>query len=219
MIPLSILSSGKALPSLCITSAELDVQLEKPSGYVEKRSGVVYRHHAASHEAQSDLAVFALKDALDRGGIAAGSIDLLLSASGVQEQALPSTACRILDHAGLNAGTPGFDIEGRCDDLLKLPGHDGSPVDVFADGVSRVIAQSLPFEADYRLIQDGATQLSLHVDAPSARIDACRERLVEHFGRHGVDGARLQWRVSRAMPPVDFTVKRRRIVRRNASGS
>jgi 3-oxoacyl-[acyl-carrier-protein] synthase III len=40
--------------------------------------------------------------------------DLLISASGVQEQALPSTACRILDEACLPAGTPGFDINASC---------------------------------------------------------------------------------------------------------
>ncbi|MFM0322292.1 3-oxoacyl-[acyl-carrier-protein] synthase III C-terminal domain-containing protein [Caballeronia glebae] len=118
MLPLSILSSGKALPAHRVTSAELDITLAKPSGYVEKRSGIRYRYHAGPDESQSALAARALDDALARGGIDASSIDLLLSASGVQEQALPSTACRILDLAGLRPGTPGFDISASCVSFL-----------------------------------------------------------------------------------------------------
>ncbi|SAK39072.1 3-oxoacyl-ACP synthase [Caballeronia glebae] len=118
MLPLSILSSGKALPAHRVTSAELDITLAKPSGYVEKRSGIRYRYHAGPDESQSALAARALDDALARGGIDASSIDLLLSAAGVQEQALPSTACRILDLAGLRPGTPGFDISASCVSFL-----------------------------------------------------------------------------------------------------
>src|SRR5699024_2207014 len=34
-------------------------------------------------------------------------------------------------------------IEGRCDDVLILPGKNGQPVTLFADLCSRVIAQTL----------------------------------------------------------------------------
>ncbi|WP_327343724.1 3-oxoacyl-[acyl-carrier-protein] synthase III C-terminal domain-containing protein [Caballeronia glebae] len=106
------------MPAHRVTSAELDITLAKPSGYVEKRSGIRYRYHAGPDESQSALAARALDDALARGGIDASSIDLLLSAAGVQEQALPSTACRILDLAGLRPGTPGFDISASCVSFL-----------------------------------------------------------------------------------------------------
>lgn len=114
VLPVVILSSGKALPGHKVSSAELDSLLSKSAGWVEKRSGVMHRFHACDDESQSEIAARALHDALARGGIEPGSIDLLLSASGVQEQALPSTASRILRHAGLGAGTPGFDINASC---------------------------------------------------------------------------------------------------------
>ena len=114
ILPISILSTGKALPGRKVTSAELDTRLSKPAGWVQKRSGIAYRFHAHDNEHQSVVAAQALQDAMTRVGIERDSIDLLISASGVQEQALPSTAALILDRAGLRAGTPGFDVNASC---------------------------------------------------------------------------------------------------------
>lgn len=114
MIPLRLIATGKALPAECVTSAALDVRLRHPEGFVQKRSGVVHRYFAASHESQSELAAKALHDALRRSGIRPASIDLLISACGTQEQALPNTGARILRHAGLPDGTPAFDVGASC---------------------------------------------------------------------------------------------------------
>jgi 3-oxoacyl-[acyl-carrier-protein] synthase-3 len=114
ILPLAILSTGKALPGRKVTSAELDIRLSKSPGWVQKRSGIDYRYHADRHEHQSAVAAAALADACIRGGIDPGSIDLLLSASAVPEQALPSMAALVLDRAGLPPGTPGFDVNASC---------------------------------------------------------------------------------------------------------
>ncbi|HYA59072.1 MAG TPA: hypothetical protein VED85_01810, partial [Burkholderiaceae bacterium] len=78
LLPIAILSTGKALPGSKVTSAELDARLSKPAGWVQKRSGIVYRHHAHIDEHQSAVAAEALHDALARASIDPGSIDLLL---------------------------------------------------------------------------------------------------------------------------------------------
>lgn len=106
MLPIHLLSTGKALPEQRVTSAELDTRLGHSAGYVRKKSGIDVRHHATLAEHQSALAGTAVRDALRRANVPAASIDLLISASGVQEQALPNTATRILEPAGLPAGTP-----------------------------------------------------------------------------------------------------------------
>jgi putative adenylate-forming enzyme len=104
-------------------------------------------------------------------------------------------------------------IEGRCDDQLGLPDRDGRPVDVFADGLSRVLAQALPLDADYRLIQRGAARLELYAEASAAQLDECRAHADAYLNRLGVETARLEWRLQAALPAADFSVKRRRIVR------
>lgn len=114
MLPIHLLSTGKALPEQQVTSAELDARLGHLAGYVRKKSGIDVRHHATLAEHQSELAGAAVRDALRRADVPAASIDLLISASGVQEQALPNTAARILEPAGLPAGTPAFDVNASC---------------------------------------------------------------------------------------------------------
>ncbi|MDR2219952.1 MAG: hypothetical protein LBE24_05155 [Methylobacillus sp.] len=114
LLPIAIIATGKALPRVKLTSAELDVQLGKPAGWVQSKSGIEHRYHASADERQSTLAAQALRDALTRGDIDPDSIDLLLSASGVPEQALPCTAALVLEQAGLRAGAPGFDINATC---------------------------------------------------------------------------------------------------------
>ncbi|GLU32296.1 F390 synthetase-related protein [Trinickia caryophylli] len=105
-------------------------------------------------------------------------------------------------------------IEGRSDDLLKLPGHEGQRIDLFADGLSRALAQVLPLTADYRLIQTGAMQLALYVDAPPDRLAAYREHLDMYLAHQGVATSLLEWSLHAGLPPADFSIKRRRIIRR-----
>lgn len=112
--PLALLATGKALPSRRVPSTQLDAELGRRSGYVQEKSGITERHYAGSGESQAELAAAALRDAMARGGIAPSSIDLLISTSGVPDQALPAMSCRILEPAGLPAGTPAFDVNASC---------------------------------------------------------------------------------------------------------
>jgi putative adenylate-forming enzyme len=105
-------------------------------------------------------------------------------------------------------------IEGRCDDLLRLPGQHGTQIEIFADALSRAIAQVLPLAADYRLVQTGNAALALHVVGANDALAGCQAHLQAFLARQGVDTAQLVWTLASALPPIDFTAKRRRIVRR-----
>lgn len=114
VLPLKIIATGVALPPQCVESSQLDRQLNKSGGYVEKRSGIIHRFHASHHASQAELAAAALNDALARHAIERDSIDLLISASAIAVQALPFSAAHILKAAGLPAGTASFDINTSC---------------------------------------------------------------------------------------------------------
>lgn len=111
---LCILSTGKAIPAIQVSSEMLDHQLKRSPGYTYKKSGVRMRRFSEKSQTQSELGSLALCDALKNRAIDPNSIDLLISACGVQEQALPSTACAIAAHAGLLEGTPAFDVNASC---------------------------------------------------------------------------------------------------------
>jgi putative adenylate-forming enzyme len=105
-------------------------------------------------------------------------------------------------------------IEGRCDDLLRLPGRDGATVEVFADALSRAIALVLPLAADYRLVQTGRAHLEFYVEGMHDGLVRCKTHLDDFLARQDVETSQLVWTLSPALPPVDFGAKRRRIVRR-----
>jgi len=104
-------------------------------------------------------------------------------------------------------------IEGRCDDLLRLPAANGTPVEVFADGLSRALAQTLPRTADYRLVQTGPASLALYVDALGVPLTQYQAHLSAYLERLGVAAANLQWELHASLPATDFSAKRRRITR------
>ena len=113
-LSLQLIATGQALPASAVTSEELDVRHARPAGTTYRESGVKSRYLASETETQSELGARALHDALRRATLDVGDIDLLLATCGVQEQALPSTACAIAHHARLNYGTPAFDVNASC---------------------------------------------------------------------------------------------------------
>ncbi len=114
MTPLRIAGIGKAVPSQIVTSSQLDLQLGRPPGYSFDKSGVQSRFMARPGELQARLAADALRAALDHARLPVSGVDLLISACGVPQQALPNTACFIALHAGLPDGTPAFDVNASC---------------------------------------------------------------------------------------------------------
>jgi 3-oxoacyl-[acyl-carrier-protein] synthase III len=182
-LPILIRSTGKALPARRVYSSELDRLLSRPAGFVQKSSGIEYRHQADLIESQSELAARALHDALNRAQLSPGSIDLLLSASGVQEQALPNTACQILNAACVPAGIPGFDINASC----------------FSFPVALQIAASLLNTSPYRRIAIVSSDLAsrgIDWDTPEASLifgDGAAAAIVERGdGTTGIEGYLLR---------------------------
>ena len=113
-LPLRIISTGVACPARHVSAEELDVQLGRRAGATLKHSDVRARFIAGDSETQSQLGARALVAAAHAAGVRLDTINLVLAACGVAEQALPSTACAIAAHAGLARGTPAFDINASC---------------------------------------------------------------------------------------------------------
>lgn len=114
LTPIKIISSGIALPENKIESWQLDIKLNKPKGYVAKRSGIEHRFHAKDNDSQAELAAKAIHHALETQHIVPHSIDMLISASAISVQALPCTAAHILEQSSLKQGIACFDVNASC---------------------------------------------------------------------------------------------------------
>ena len=104
-------------------------------------------------------------------------------------------------------------IEGRCDDMLVLPGTERPSVTVFADLLSRVFARSLARNADYRLVQTGAATLHLHASVDESSLRQLKHTLSAALEQVGVEAAALTWELHTDVPPSNAMTKRRRIIR------
>jgi hypothetical protein len=96
--------------------------------------------------------------------------------------------------------------------MLQLPGTDGHSVPVFADVLSRRLAQVLPLDADYQLAQKSPIDLELSVQIAPDLIANVQGGLVDCLRGLGVDVAALRWQLHTTLPPMNPTQKRRKIV-------
>ncbi|MNK21676.1 3-oxoacyl-[acyl-carrier-protein] synthase 3 [compost metagenome] len=114
-IPLRILATGQYVPSRRVDSSEFDQRWGKPAGWTRRHVGIDYRHFASADEPTSMMAAHAAQDALQRAGLRADQVDVVISVGGVMEQAIPCTAALVQRRLGLaGSGIPAFDVNATC---------------------------------------------------------------------------------------------------------
>lgn len=113
--PVRIAGTGAHVPSRVVTSADLDLAHGRPPGTTLERSGVGRRHWAGPDETSSTMAARALTAAVEAAGLAATDLDVVITASVVPEQPMPTTAVLVLGHLGLDRGrSQAFDVNASC---------------------------------------------------------------------------------------------------------
>ena len=114
-LPLRILATGQYIPSLRIESEDFDRRWSKPAGWTRRHVGIDYRHFASPDEPASLMAAMAAQDALQRVGLRADQVDVVISVGGVMEQAIPCTASLVHERLGLaGTGIPAYDVNATC---------------------------------------------------------------------------------------------------------
>lgn len=112
--PIGILGTGSYLPAQARTNEQLERRLGLPDGWIEQRTGIRERRVAAAHQATSDLATLAARQALDAAGVDAGEIDLIIVASSTPDSPQPATACIVQDNLGVSGQSAAFDLNAVC---------------------------------------------------------------------------------------------------------
>ncbi len=114
-LPLRLAGTGIALPARIVTNEELEERMRLPAGWIERRAGVRQRRWAGLGETNSILGARAARAALAEAGWEAGDVDLILSASGTPEQAIPDTAPLIQRELGLGeSGIACHSVHSTC---------------------------------------------------------------------------------------------------------
>jgi 3-oxoacyl-[acyl-carrier-protein] synthase-3 len=110
---IGILGTGFYVPEKVLTNDELEISLSLERNWIRNKTGIRERRIAAPHEATSDLATNAAKQALAAAGIQADELDLIVVATSTPDWPLPATACQVQANIGATRAAA-FDISAVC---------------------------------------------------------------------------------------------------------
>ncbi|OYV81118.1 MAG: 3-oxoacyl-ACP synthase, partial [Planctomycetia bacterium 21-64-5] len=107
-----ILATGSYVPECVVTNDDLQARLGFDSNWIVQRTGIRERRHAPLEMATSDLAVRAARRCIERAGVKASDIDLVLVGTFTPDMSFPATACLVQNQLGIRA--PAVDLQAAC---------------------------------------------------------------------------------------------------------
>ena len=113
----SIISVGSYVPERVLTNAELEKMVDTTDDWITSRTGIRERRLAAEGEFTSDMAAKAAQRALDKAGLTADKIDLIILATITPDMPFPNTACLVQKKIGARRAAA-FDIEAACSGFI-----------------------------------------------------------------------------------------------------
>jgi len=112
-----IIATGHSYPKGILTNADLEKIVETSDEWITSRTGIRQRRKAADNEYTSQFGVAAAQQALERSGISADQIEIIVCATTTPDQILPSTGCLIQAELGAN-NAAAFDLFAACSGFL-----------------------------------------------------------------------------------------------------
>jgi 3-oxoacyl-[acyl-carrier-protein] synthase III len=108
---------GTSLPDRVVTNDELTTRMETSDAWIRERTGIRERRWVREGTDNSDLALAATRQALDRAGWQAKDIEAIVYASMTPDHMLPGDGCYLNAKLGL-PGVPTIDLRNQCTGFL-----------------------------------------------------------------------------------------------------
>jgi 3-oxoacyl-[acyl-carrier-protein] synthase-3 len=139
-------SVGASLPEQVVPNAEIEARLELAPGWISRRTGIETRRRAGDDERLQTHATAAARQALERAGVPADAVELVIVATSTSDEIMPGAAPLVAHDLGATrAGA--FDLGAACTGFLSAlsagaaqieSGRVGTAVVVGADLMSRI---------------------------------------------------------------------------------
>ncbi len=200
----SITGLGSSVPERVVTNDELAELVDTSDEWIVARTGIHERRVAGPDEALSDFCLPAAREALERAGVRAEDLDLVIIATVTPDMSFPATAAIVADQLGaakagaydLSAGCTGFVYAiaqayamlaaGFCRralvvgaDLLSkvVDWTDRSTCVLFGDGAGAVVLERVDRGGflGFELGADGGGGMQLYMPAGGSRKPATSE--------------------------------------------
>lgn len=104
---------GAALPKRVMTNKEMESKVDTSDEWIVQRTGIRQRYIAGEGETTASLGEGAARAALDRAGLTADDLDLIVVATSTPDNTFPATAVNIQNRLGMRHGAA-FDLQAVC---------------------------------------------------------------------------------------------------------
>jgi 3-oxoacyl-[acyl-carrier-protein] synthase III len=111
--PISITGLGCYVPERVMTNADMAQIVDTSDEWIVSRTGIKERRIAADHEAMSDLALPAAREALEQAGVRGRDLDVIIVATVTPDMTFPSTAALLADELG-SSEAAAYDLSAGC---------------------------------------------------------------------------------------------------------
>ncbi|HZV74712.1 MAG TPA: beta-ketoacyl-ACP synthase 3 [Conexibacter sp.] len=142
----AVLSVGASLPRRSVTNDEVAARIGKTDEWIYTRTGIRERRHAEPDERLTDVAAAASREALERAGVAAAELDLVVVGTLTADERMPNAAAALAQELGAaRAGT--IEVNAACTGFLTALSIGAAQVEagraarvlvVGADFISRI---------------------------------------------------------------------------------
>lgn len=115
LIGVRIVATGSYVPEKIIRNRDL-VRIGCDEHWIEQRTGIHARRHAAAGQSTSDLAYEAARRCLMAGGLSPQELDMIIVSTATPDLLVPSTAAVLQGRLGSGAAT--MDVNAACSGFL-----------------------------------------------------------------------------------------------------
>jgi 3-oxoacyl-[acyl-carrier-protein] synthase-3 len=113
----AILAVGASLPRRSVSNDDVAARIGKSDEWIHTRTGIRERRHAEPDERLTDVAAAASRDALERAGVAAEELELVIVGTLTGDERMPNAAAMLAHELGaLRAGT--IEVNAACTGFL-----------------------------------------------------------------------------------------------------
>src|SRR5437588_8258443 len=112
MMGVRVLGTGSYVPDAIVSNDHLHARFGFDSDWIVKRTGILERRHALSHQATSDLCHEAALRCIDSAGVNPKDIDLIVLATFTPDMSFPSTACLLQERLRISCAA--LEVEAAC---------------------------------------------------------------------------------------------------------
>ncbi len=113
-----ISATARYLPERVMTNADLEALVDTSDTWIRERTGIRERRIAPDDVSAADMGARAACGALQKAGLSAADIDMLVVTTATPDHLLPSTACEIQARIGATRSCVAFDLQAACTGFL-----------------------------------------------------------------------------------------------------